>query len=148
MMPVVAVPLGSLISPTPLHTRVCAGPTPVMTPWKISCPLLSCVLGSTVVSVARKTSPDTPPASHGLSPLWQLLLPTGKVRPPSDDAKTESLARSMPVLYSQPPSSMLQSGSLKPRPNGLVGPTPLGPTVVRVQDWPWFVDVQTLTWFT
>src|ERR1700730_13610882 len=147
-MPVVAVPLGSLVSPAPLQTSVFAGPTPVMTPWKISWPLLRFVLGSTVVSVARKTSPDTPPASHGRSPLWQLLLPTGNARPPSDDANTASLARSMPVLYSQPPSSMLQSGSLKPRPNGLVGPTPLGPTVVRVQDTPWSVDVQTFTWLT
>src|ERR1700730_12560220 len=147
-MPVVAVPLGSLVSPAPLQTSVFAGPTPVMAPWKFEGPLLRFVLGSTVVSVARNTSPDTPPASHGRSPLWQLLLPTGNAGPPPDDAKTESFARSMPVLYRKPPSSMLQSGSLKPAPNGLVGPTPLGPTVVRVHDCPWSVDVHTLTWFT
>jgi hypothetical protein len=49
------------------------------------------------VSVARKTSFFSPPASHGRSPSWHCIVPVGHVLPPSGDENRASLARLMPV---------------------------------------------------
>src|SRR5258708_29830462 len=90
-------------------------------------------------SVARKTSPATPPASHGRSPSWHWAVPVGHVLPPSGEEKRESLARSIPVSYTVPDASSLRSGSLKPVYDS--------PSSRRVQLLPLSSDVQIQTWF-
>src|SRR4051794_32991526 len=93
-----------------------------------------------------KTSFGRAPASHGRSPSWHCGVPRSHVFPPSVDEKTESLARSMPVLYIRPPASIVRSGSLKPLLiAGLVGhvePRYLS----RYQLRPSSCDVHTFTW--